>query len=553
MHTFTRCTFAAILGLTSVFSMAQPASDLASRIDASIAPLYKADAPGSTVIVTKDGKTVFRKAYGMADVSAKLGMDPDMSLRLGSITKQFTAVAILKLAEQGKLSVSDDFRKYLPDFPDKGKTITIEHLLTHSSGIPSYTGLPGFRAGMTKDVTVNELIATFKDLPLEFTPGERFAYNNSGYILLGAIIEKASGQRYADFVARQIFDPLGMKHTAYEGHERNKVPAARGHEGRDGQYRPAAALSMTQPYAAGSLVSTVDDLARWDAAITAGKLLKPASWKQAFTPYKLASGDANGYGYGWSMGKLKDSNTIAHGGGINGFSTYATRLPDEKVYVAVLNNSDSGLVAPEVIASKAAAIAIGKPFPEYKAIKLDAKALDAFVGTYKVDDKTDRVITREGDQLFLQRTGSSRQPLTPHSDTGFFVATGLTGVQFGKNAQGEVSQLTVTGTLPDSISLRTSAKPPTERVAITLAPGVFERYVGKYELRPGFVLDVRKDGDKYIGHATNQGPIEIFPQSPVLFFAKVIDAQLRFEPAADGTVPQLVLLQGGREMPGKRL
>jgi len=553
MHTFNSFCFAAVLGLSSTLSMAQPVSDLASRIDASIAPLYKADAPGSTIIVTKDGKTVFRKAYGMADVGARQALDADMSLRLGSITKQFTAAAILKLAEQGKLSVGDDFRKYLPDFPDKGKTITIEHLLTHTSGIPSYTSLPGFRAGMAKDLSLTELIALFKDLPVEFAPGERYAYNNSGYILLGAVIEKVSGQRYADFMAKQIFDPLGMKHTAYEGYERNKVTAARGHEGRDGQFRPAAVLSMTQPYAAGSLVSTVDDLARWDAAITAGKLLKPASWKQAFTQYKLVNGEAHGYGYGWSMGTLKGSATIAHGGGINGFSTYATRLPDEKVYVAVLNNSDSGLVAPEVVASKAAAIAIGKPFPEYKAIKLDTQALDAFVGVYKVDDKTDRVVTRDGEQLFLQRTGSNRIPLTPHSDTGFFVVGGTTGVQFGKNAQGEVSQLTVSSTAPDSVSLRTSAKPPTERVAISLAPGVFERYVGKYELRPGFVLDVRKDGDKYVAQATNQGPIEIFPQSPVLFFSKVVDAQLRFEPAADGSVPQLVLLQGGREMPGKRL
>lgn len=553
MHTFSSFCFAAVLGFTSALAMAQPASDLASRIDASIAPLYKADAPGATIIVTKDGKTVFRKAYGMADTGAKQAMSPDMSLRLGSITKQFTAAAILRLAEQGKLSVADDFRKHLPDFPDKGKTVTIEHLLTHTSGIPSYTSLPGFRAGMAKDLSLNALIATFKDLPLEFAPGERFAYNNSGYILLGAVIEKVSGQRYADFMAKQIFDPLGMRHTAYEGFERYKVVAARGHEGKDGKFGPAAALSMTLPYAAGSLVSTVDDLARWDAAITAGKLLKPASWKQAFTPYKLANGEAHGYGYGWSMGKLKGSTTIAHGGGINGFSTYATRLPDEKVYVAVLNNSDSGLVQPEVIASRVAAIAIGKPFPEYKAITLDPKALDAFVGIYKIDDKAERVITREGDQLFLQRTGSRRQPLTPHSDAGFFIAAGLTGVEFAKNAQGEVTQLTVTGPEADSTSPRTSAKPPAERVAISLAPGVFERYVGKYELHPGFVLDVRKDGDKYIAQATNQGPIEIFPQSPVLFFARMMDAQLRFEPAADGTVPTLVLLQGGREMPGKRL
>jgi D-alanyl-D-alanine carboxypeptidase len=356
--TLTNSYVAAMMGLNVVPASA---TALAERFDARIAPYFRADTPGATVIVTRDGKTVFRKAYGMADLGAQLSLNAGMALRLGSITKQFTAAAILMLAEQAKLALCDDFRKYLPDFPDKGATITIEHLLTHSSGIPSYTDDPGYMAAMEQDMTVVQMIARFKDAPLAFAPGERFEYNNSGYFLLGVIIEKISGKRYADFLAQTIFEPLGMKHTAYEGAERNKVVQALGYRCMDGQFSLDLPLSMSQPYAAGSLVSTVDDLARWDAAITAGRLLKPASWQRAFTPYRLNDGTSTGYGYGWEMGELNGSTVLAHDGGINGFATYAMRLPDEKLYVAVLSNSESGLVEPDVLARQVATIAIGAP------------------------------------------------------------------------------------------------------------------------------------------------------------------------------------------------
>lgn len=529
------------------------ATELAARIDASIAPYFKADMPGATMIVTHDGKTVFRKAYGMADMDAKLPLSADMALRLGSVTKQFTATAILILAEQGKLSLSDDIRKFLPDFPYKGKTITVEHLLTHTSGVPNYTSNPSFATTMAQDMTVAQMMATFQDAPLAFAPGERYAYSNSGYFLLGAIIEKVSGMRYADFLARSIFQPLGMQHTAYEGAERKPVVQARGYRGSQGKFSLGLPLSMTQPFAAGSLVSTVDDLARWDAAITAGKLLKPTSWRQAFTPYTLKSGAPTRYGYGWQVGKLKGSSTLEHGGGINGFSSYALRLPDEKVYVALLANSESGVVIPPLLAYKAAAMAIGKPFPDFKAITLDAKALDAFVGTYKVNEKVNSFVSREGDQLFIQRTNSGRQALTPYASTGFFIADTLTEVQFGKNAQDEVTHLTFSDPSGEATNPRTSATTPPGRMAIQLASGIFERYVGKYQLAPGFVLEVKQDGEKYIAQATGQRPLEILPESEVMFFATAIDAQLRFELGADGAVTQVVLLQNGRAVPGKRL
>lgn len=529
------------------------AGDPAQEIDAFVRPLFNADMPGAAIIVTKNGKAIFRKGYGMADLGAKQAIDPNMVFRLGSITKQFTATAILMLAEQGKLSTSDDIRKYLPDFPDKGKTITIEHLLTHTSGIPSYTGQLKFQANMAQDMTVDGMIATFKDLPLEFTPGDRFAYNNSGYFLLGAIIEKVSGMRYADFVAARIFTPLGMQHAAYEGHERTPFVQAQGYSRKDEAFVRAAPISMTQPYAAGSLVSTVDDLARWDQALTSGKLLSQASWKQAFTPYTTTDKQSTGYGYGWDIGTLQGSATIAHGGGINGFATYAVRLPKEGVYVAVLSNSDSGLPSAEFVASKVAAIAIGKPLADRKAIELDEATLEALVGTYQVDERVNRLVAREGKKLFWQRTGGSRRELTAYAPDAFFISNSMVEVRFNKGKDGKVESMTVTGATAEVTHPRIDAAAPAQRTVVTLAPGVFDAYIGRYELAPGFILAISLKDGKYFAQATGQSGLEIFPNTENLFFAKAVEADVRFERDADGNVSQLVLIQGGKQMPAKRL
>ena len=299
----------------------------------------------------------------MADVARHVPMTPEMSLRVGSITKQFTSTAIMMLAEEGKLSIDDEITTYLPGYPTHGKKITIEHLLNHTSGIASYTRKPAFDTIMTRDMSVAQVIDFFKNDPPDFAPGEKWRYNNSGYFLLGAIIEKVSGLPYARFVEQRIFVPLQMNATAYEGYERGAVLRAAGHTGTAGHYKPSAALSMTQPYAAGALVSTVDDLARWDQAVWSGKLLKPASWQKAFTPATLTGGAPTTYGYGWMLEKLQGEPTIGHGGRINGYGAYAFHVPSQNVYVAVLTNADSGVVQPEVVANKVAAIAIGKPLP----------------------------------------------------------------------------------------------------------------------------------------------------------------------------------------------
>ncbi|WP_425252114.1 serine hydrolase domain-containing protein [Janthinobacterium sp. NFX145] len=339
---------------------------LAARINSEIAPLFKANEPGATIIVTRDGLTVFRKAYGMADVAKGLPMTPDTVMRIASITKQFTATGILMLVDEGKLALGDDIHKFFPDYPSGGQRITIEHLLTHTSGIANYTNKPGFEAGMNTDLTVSQMIDSFKNDTLQFEPGTRYAYSNSGYFLLGAIIEKVSGVSYAKFVEQRIFVPLGMVNSAYDGHERGSAMRAQGYTRSSGGagFEPGKAVSMTLPYAAGALVSTVDDLARWDAAVSAGKLLQPSTQQKAFTAYVLADGKSVPYGYGWSVREMRGMPMQSHGGGIPGFSTYALRLPEKQLYVAVLSNADRGLPGAEMIALKAATIAVGHVFSD---------------------------------------------------------------------------------------------------------------------------------------------------------------------------------------------
>lgn len=216
---------------------------------------------------------------------------------------------------------------------------------------------------MTRDMSVAQVIDFFKNDPPDFAPGEQWRYNNSGYFLLGAIVEKVSGMPYARFVEPRIFVPLLMNDTAYEGYERGPAVRAAGHTSTGGHYTPGAAISMTQPYAAGALVSTVDDLARWNQALWSGKRLKAASWQKAFEPAGLVGGAATTYGYGWMPEKLQGEPSVGHEGRINGYGAYAFHVPAQNVYVAVLTNAYSGVVQAEVVANKAASIVIGKPLP----------------------------------------------------------------------------------------------------------------------------------------------------------------------------------------------
>lgn len=540
---------------TSPSAWPAPSGDDAfvKAVDAVMAEVYKPGEPGAAVIVRKDGRTLLRKAYGTADLELAVTMEPDMVFRLGSITKQFTAVSILMLAEQGKLGLEDEITKFLPDYPTHGRKITVENLLTHTSGIQSYTDLPEWLPLLRKDFTVRELIDLFKDKPMQFEPGERWAYCNSGYILLGAIIEKVSGRSYEEFVNENIFKPLGMKHSYYGSTERVIPRRIPGYEKGASGFTNASYLSMTQPYSAGSLLSNVDDLAVWSQAVFSGKLVGKKWLEQAFTPYRLKNGESTGYGYGWFIANDRGHRSVEHGGGINGFTTYEMTFPEDGLFLALLTNSAIEGRDPEPRAVKVARLALGLPEPERKAVRLAAADLDPLVGVYEDAAKNEYYLTRDGDKLFAQRKGGAKNELLAASLREFFLKENPARFLIVKDPKGAVAALRIQGRIgPAQVFARTPRPLPAPRKEVSVDPKLYDLYVGDYELAPNFTITIVRQGNRLLSRATGQPEVELFPESETRFFLKLVDAQIDFVKDASGRVTGLVLHQGGQDLPAKK-
>ncbi len=528
-----------------------PANGLSSTINQELEKVFKPNEPGAAVIAVKDGQVVFRKGYGMANLELGVAIEPDMIFRIGSITKQFTAVSILMLMEQGKLSLSDEITKFLPDYPTQGHKITIEHLLTHTSGIKSYTGLPEWRPLWRKDLKMTELIDLFKNKPLEFAPGAGWNYNNSAYVLLGAIIEKITGQSYGDFVEKNIFAPLDMKQSFYDNTARVIPRRAAGYSRGQGGFVNAEYLSMSHPHAAGSLMSTVDDLAKWDAALYTEKLVKQDSLKKAWTPFVLNDGRPTKYGYGWGVTTLEGERMITHSGGINGFTCDAVRLPDSKIYVAVLTNREGGTAN---LVPKIAAMLAGKPLRDPVATKLPPTTLDKYVGVYQLNEKGEVTVTRDGESLFVQRPNGPKQEVLPISETEFFPkAQPAARIRFKLRENGAISSIVLpSGMAPDDEAKKTDKTLPKPKEAATVDAATFDRLTGEYELMPNFILTITKEGNKLMGQATGQSKLELQPESATKFNVPQVGAVIEFVVEADKAT-SLILNQGGQKMPAKKI
>lgn len=334
----------ALFAILFLFTITTFAQDKVKQIDQLLSKYNEYGQFNGSALVAENGKVIFKKGFGSANFEWNIPNQTDTKFRLGSITKQFTALLIVKLAEEGKIKLDVPITTYLPDYPkENGDKITIHQLLTHSSGIPNYTDSPTFFKDKSRNPsTPEDFVKTFSALPLDFTPGEKFNYSNSGYFLLGYIIEKISGKTYEQYLQEIIFTPLKMVNTGYDHSDVILKNRAAGYEKRGKKTVNASYIDMSLPYAAGSLYSTVEDLYLWDQALYTNKLLSEKSMDLLFKPY-ISAGRAF-YGYGWFVedvdngekGKLK---TVGHGGGINGFNTIISRIPADKNLVILLNNT----------------------------------------------------------------------------------------------------------------------------------------------------------------------------------------------------------------------
>ncbi|MEA1876804.1 MAG: serine hydrolase [Bacteroidota bacterium] len=392
--------------------------DMISQLDSTILNSFDQNGPGVTVLIKHKGEVIYHKGFGMANVEQNVKMDAGHVFRIGSITKQFTACAILKLAEEGKLSLADDLQKYLPDYPTQGQVITIEHLLTHTSGIKSYTGLQEWTSELQrKDFTPIELIEYFKRDSLDFIPGERFMYNNSGYFILGYIIEKVSGLSYEDFIETRFFKALGMDDSRYD-HPEEIIPMRVAGYNRDGSsLQNANYLSMTQPYSAGSLMSTVYDLSKWYEAVFSYQVIKEESLKLAHTAFELNNGKSTGYGYGWFIGNRLDRQTIEHGGGINGSLTKDLYFLEDDLFIAVFSNCTC--FPPDPLALKLGARVLDVDTSR-KEIPLTDEQMKRFIGEYELMEGFVLTVTLKDNQLMIQATGQGISPVFPESEYLFF-------------------------------------------------------------------------------------------------------------------------------------
>ncbi len=570
--------FALVLFGALAFQGAAFAQDKAGKIDQLISLYNKYGQFNGSALVADNGKVIYQKGVGLANMEWNIPNTSETKFRLGSITKQFTATLILQLVEQGKIKLDGKLIDYLPDYrQDTGAKITIHNLLSHTSGIPSYTSLPGFFTNVSRNpFAVDDFIKKYASGDLEFEPGTRFVYSNSGYFLLGAIIEKVTGKPYEQALRENIFDPLGMKNTGYDHWGAIIGKRATGYTKTPRGYETAPYLDMSIPYAAGSLYSTVEDLYLWDQALYGEKILSAKSKELMFKP------NLSNYGYGFVMTKATLAPptklavpVIQHNGGINGFSTVIVRMVPEKRLIVLLDNTERGQYLDKIvldimsvlynqpyempkrsiadvlfntIVEKDVASAIkqyremkaGSSAGEYDLSEMEVNRLGyQLLQTRKVADAIE--IFKLNVELFPQASNvydSLGEAYMVHGDKELAIANYKKSLELDpKNANAIVKLASLA----------------VERKEVKVDPKIYDSYAGEYELAPDFTITVTSENGKLMTQATGQPKFELFPSSETEFFLKIVEAQVTFVKDAQGKVTQLILNQNGRKMLARKI
>lgn len=400
-------------------------AELVARLD-SLSRAFLAAGPsvGAQVAVVRGGDTLLLRAYGLADREKRRAATLDQQFRIGSLTKQFTAAAIMRLAERGKLSLDDDLSRWVSEFPLQGHRVTLRQLLNHTSGIHSYTESEAEHARSADDLTPLQVVGFVARDTFDFPPGTQWSYTNTGYALLGLVIERASGEPYAEYVRHELAAPLGLRHTSYCQSRPTGAGSVRGYAAHDdGTTVPAQFLSMTHPYAAGGLCSTAGDLLAWQRALAGGRVVSPASYARMTTPDTLSSGERLTYGYGLNVGQNHGHRMVMHDGAVNGFNSSLLRVPDDSLDVVVLSNTEpsgSARLAQNLVRAVLRMPLMPQrpdgppPMPPVAAVEPAVR--DAAVGTYDLMRPTNGGtlvvhVVRVGEGLVVQRDAEGLLPI----------------------------------------------------------------------------------------------------------------------------------------------
>ena len=552
--------------------LATQPSAKAAKIDEVMTVANKYRLFNGSVLVAEHGKVIYKKGLGWANMEWEIPNTTETKFRLASVTKQFTAMAVLQLVAQGKIKLDGKISDYLPDYrKDTGEKVTIHQLLNHTSGIPSYTGLPGFFQDVSRNpFKVEEFVKKYASKDLEFEPGSKFSYNNSGYFLLGAIIEKVTGKPYEQVLKENIFEPLGMKNTGYDHFDTLIQKRATGYQkAADDRYINAPYLDMSIPYAAGSLYSTVEDLYLWDQALYGDSLLSAELKEVMFKP------NLENYAYGWTIRKASFDEkipVITHNGGINGFSTTIVRFPADKNLIVLLDNTSTGGNI-DRLSTEITKILYDRPYDMPKmsivgplAKVITEKGITAGIAEYR-DLKAKQSATYDFSEPELNRLGYQFLQRGKRDEAIEIFKLNVEAYPEGFNTYDSLGEAYMVAGKKElaianykkSLELNpknnsaVEALKTLESKAEPVDSKSYDAFVGEYEVTPSFIVKIFKEGDKLMTQASNQPAFELFPEGENKFALRVVDAKVSFMKDATGTVTSLMIHQGVRDVPGKKI
>lgn len=526
-------------------------------LDVFVDGIFKSVQAGTTsgvaVLISKDGKIIYNKGFGFADIGNKVPVTTDTKFRIGSISKQFISSSILKFQEEGKISIQDKLSKFIPDFP-RGNEVTIHHLLTHTSGIHSFTDRPNFMKFVTLPVSSKSMVDTIKAYPFDFNPGDRYLYNNSGYFLLGYLIEQISGKSLADFLKENIFEPLGMKNSGIYQTNLLLNNEAYGYSIENGKIIKAQNWDMSQAGGAGAIYSTVNDLYLWNEAVFNEKVLTDESMKAAFTPLVLNNKQTIEYGYGWSLQNLRGLKFISHGGGLNGFLSFLTRQPEQKITISVLCNSTPSPagINPGSNSMAIAEYLLWKDMEKQASfasdLAIDKSVLKSYTGRYNYGQGAVLVVTLDGKQLKAQMTGQQMFPIYPSSANEFNWKVVEAKVKFVTDENGDVTNL-----IHYQNGQQIVAKKLPEETPISIDSSIFDKYVGKYNAGNQNIIEITKDGDKLMAQAPNSPRFQLLAATEKEFFVREINIRIIFKVNEQGQTESFSLNTDGVESTATRV
>lgn len=522
------------------------------QLDSLYQSFFKPQEPGAIIVVAQEGKILFKKAYGMSDLEKNIPLSTEHKMGIGSISKQFCAIAILLLQQEGKLNIKDDIHQYLPQYNTYGRKITIQNLLSHTSGIPSYTEIYEFAELAKNNVPIQRLVKLFESKPLIYEPGSNWSYSNSGYVLAGLIIEKITGKPFNDFLQQRIFKPLLMNDT-YLGSSTELIPNKTGEYAVNakGRIKVESTYDWYWAYAAGQIVSTVDDMVKWNEGLNDTNFIKPSLLSLAHQSFILTDGTDAHYGLGWATGSFKNKTMIQHGGSIGGYRSQGMRIPVDHLYFLVMSNSaltNSGLVANKTLS-------VLYDMPPLKEKKDPSLQWKDWEGVYEAPSSGLRLQLNFGptptyytirvdsnQKVTVQRTGGTKSVLTPAGkDLLFDKSNPFAGWQAERNTSGEITGIRFTkhfpGYGPDRFNKKVSTQLPGDKLAQKADSILLQQCKGIYEHSLGDRMIVKVDEGGITIENSGGGPkVKCYYIGHQSFYLKDVDQEFVFETDKKGQV-----------------